>query len=112
MSALDEILEEEYAKRFDFGFRAQKLIEAPIETMEEEEFNEFLAELQKVSEGVNKCLRQARLKNLKSLPRWEKCGETLQHIAHRILANPVYLKLLSAGKFEESLDNLRKQLDS
>lgn len=112
MSVSDEILEEEYAKRFDFGFRTQRLFEAPIETMEEEDFDEFLAELQTVSERVNKCLRQARLKNLKSLPRWEKCGETLQHIAHRILANPVYLKLLSTGKFEESLDNLIKQFDS
>jgi len=112
MSALDEIMEEKLAKKYDFGYRAQELFKAPVETMEEEKLEKFLAELKVVDEGVSQRLTQARLKCCKSLKRWEKCDELLVHIVHRILANPVYLKLLAAGMFEDTYDNLLKQYDS
>lgn len=112
MSNLDEVLEELLRKKWDFGYRVQKLFEAPVETLGEEELEEFLVELKEVGERISKCLPQARLKCLRSLPEWERRAEMFDHVIHRMLANPHYLKLLSLGIFEDRYDNLLQRRDS
>ncbi len=85
----------------------------PVETLEDQELDDFMNELIEVRDGIGKKLALARRFCCKSREKWERCDAVLDHIGHRILANPAFMEIFLSpisARFEVQFDALLNDL--
>lgn len=109
---IDSLIEEIGRKKFDYQYRTEVLFRTPVETIKNEDFDNFLSEYLEVRKNVDWWVTQARLKSCRSLPKWEKCDDMLNQVYHRMFAHPILLEAMAIGMIESNFDDALSKADA